>query len=170
MSAKYILVLPTYGSPYIWNNTSYNDKKNNSLMKEIQEVVQGHFEIFRQNKTSQFMMIHPMFNNERWTIASKALNNPNAKIYLNEDGNNMCCPNMACLMVHKDMGGMSVFTNEAYDKLPLTIRKAPFFGEIAIVINTKDLEKLCGGNISKLAPEEEDEDEDEDDEEEEDDE
>ena len=144
-TTKVIVVLPTYGAPFIYANKTYalkGDKaKRDEMMTDIRTVVGGtDIDKWTQSETSQFF-IHPLFVREdtRWAYADKLIKKKSVDIYVNDNGMNECSPNMACPVRHKNFYGLSVITKEAIDRLPMVIRDAPMFGNIALVVPAVDI-------------------------------
>lgn len=151
---KYIVVLPCMGSPYIWKNKVFSTKTKEGkaeLGKELKKVVRGNIEAFAQDP-SRFARIHPMFveERERWGVADKLLKLKDARVYVNEEGRDMCCPNMAVIVMHKDFSNLSVISADIIKALPLTVSRVPLFGEIAIVVSVPDLQKVVAPDALKL--------------------
>lgn len=109
--ASVIIVLPTFGQPYMWKAKVF-EKNDKSISAEIRKVVQGSVEAGWKAK----LVIHPMFD-ERWKLVKELLANKKhlEKIgfYMNENGRAECSPNMACINA---MEGI------------------PYFGDLALVI------------------------------------
>lgn len=136
-TAKFIIVLPCEGSPYIWKNELFANKGKGHKERfygEIMKVIHGDFE-----KIDPTMMrIHPIFQN-RWRIADLIRQKKGVEIYCNENGMNECAPNMACLRVVRDLPSGNTITMEQYTSAPLKIARAPYFGDIALVVSEKVL-------------------------------
>lgn len=118
MSNKIVLVLPTWGSPYIFGEL--NGKND---LKVLQGAVQG----FVQEFDRPHLMIHPMFAEKgRWLLARQILTSKSVKVYVNEDGMEKCCPNMA-----------TIKTGLAASRLCPQL-----FGDVALVVPPKVFQAL----------------------------
>ena len=136
---SFVVVLPTFGSPYIWTGLPI---KKDAMLKTLKEVVQGPIEEFKNN-TLTCMMIHPMFRdeNKRWGIVNNLMKEKDIKIYVNEEGRYECSPNMATLLCSKlDKHGS--INLGMLKSMPWNIRH-PMFGDIAFVVPEKTLKKHC---------------------------
>lgn len=133
---SYIICLPTFGAPYLWEG-----KTHSKIVETCRKVVQGTVEKMQPGGYN-WMVIHPMFcnDNPRWALAQKILD-AGCDIYVNEDGRNMCCPNMACLSAQKQLGGM--VTKESFDAAKYQISRVPYFGDVALVISKAKFEALA---------------------------
>ena len=152
---KAIVVLPTFGSPYLYKNKIYDTRtQKTELFKDCQDVVGGDVEQWEQFPERNFF-IHPMFVREEklWALADQIVKRKDVKIWVNENGMNECSPNMGCIVRHKDFSGLTVLSKEIMDALPMTIRSAPMFGSIAVVISLCDLHKVCNPDCLKLVEE-----------------
>jgi len=140
---KCVVVLPTWGSPYIFDLL---DGKND--LKVLQSAVQGEITGFDR----RCFVLHPMFANKgRWLLARQILTANCVKVYVNNEGANDCSPNMA-----------TVITN--YNK---RINGCPhLFGDVAVIVPYRVL-KTFDIDLDVLTlhrpPIEYDEDDDEDD-------
>ena len=123
---KVIIVLPTYGSPYIWKNKVYSrtDKDKEIMFQRIGEVVQGDV----QKCLASNLIIHPMFPN-RWRLVSQILKKKGVEVFVNKNGNTTCSPNMA--VINKQTG-------------------IPFFGDIALTISLRQLNMIIDWSALKL--------------------
>ena len=134
---KYVVVLPTWGSPYIIGIYKKSGKDNLPL---LQKAVNGCIEPFKNENFT----IHPMFcqENKRWDLARKFIKSKYTKVYVNEDGIEKCgntgtvitnpyyrvggCPHLCgdvCLLVPKKVfdalcanpASMTLYTNPDSD-------------------------------------------------------
>ena len=138
VTAKFILVLPCEGAPYVWKNELFTNKgkmQKQHLSNEISKVVRGGTE-----KIDPTMMrIHPMFEN-RWCIANILRQRSGVELYGNENGRNEFTPNMACLRVVRDVP--SPCTMAQYHSAPLKVSRVPYFGELALVVSEKTMKAV----------------------------
>jgi len=144
-TTKAIIVLPCEGSPYLWKNTIYNTKgkvQKEQFFTEIQKVVRGRMEEI--NPT--MLRIHPMFEN-RWRIADALRIRKGVEVYVNENGDNDCGANMACLRLERDIPD-GMITAKQYMSAPLKVARAPYFGEIALVVPYKELTAVIGNTYA----------------------
>ena len=153
-TVKVIIVLPTFGAPFLWKNKIYNTKqkeKKTELFNDCRTIVCGDVEEWSQCSDLNFF-IHPLFvrDNPRWAVADKLIEKKDTKIWVNENGMNECSANMACPVRHKDYSGISVISKEVYDRLPTVIRKAPMFGNIALVVPLSSLSSYGGTTAFSL--------------------
>ena len=111
-TATVIIVLPTFGEPYIWKASQYEKKDVEIRNKEVRKVVQG---------TAAFdcianLVIHPMFSN-RWKLVSQLLSNKKHRekvmLCVNANGLEDCCLNMACINI---------------------MASSPYAGELALIV------------------------------------
>jgi len=95
-STRHIICLPTYGSPYLIATVSA--KETGTLLKATQKAVGGSIEPYDR----KLFVLHPMFcdENPRWQMARQMLTHKQTKVYVNEDGAEKCCPNMATIITH----------------------------------------------------------------------
>lgn len=151
---NYILVLPCYGSPFIQDETAVraNSKEMRALLNK---AVGGDADRF-ENDEYHKMVIHPSFhtNDERWNIAHRLMDRKDVKLFVHENGMNVCSANVACLYVHRDMPS-GFWSRDAMLKSPWVKRDAPFFGNIAMVVPVKTLMRLTSPDSLKLIPESE---------------
>jgi hypothetical protein len=136
-STKVILVLPCEGSPFIWKNKCYTTKDKEGVMElteQLSKAVGGDVE----RGDISMLRIHPSFGN-RWSIASTLCQKKDVNMYLNENGMNACSPNMACLCLERDVPCGKPFSAAEYLAAPLRVRRAPFFGNVALVMPLKTL-------------------------------
>jgi hypothetical protein len=125
---KYVVVLPTWGSPYILGIYKKSGKDNLPL---LQKAVNGFIEPF---KTS-ILNIHPMFfqENPRWFMARQFLRSKYTKVYVNEDGVKDCSPNMATIII-----------NPHY-----RVSGCPhLFGDVCLLVPKKVFDALCANPAS----------------------
>jgi hypothetical protein len=150
---NYIIVLPCYGAPFIKNGTAVrsNSKEMNALLNESVGGEQSRFE----NDEFHKMVIHPSFceDEKRWDIVRLLMGREDVQLFVHENGMNVCCPNMACLYVHRDMSGLRYWTRDDMIKKPWVKRDAPFFGDVAMVVPVKTLMRLTSPDCLKLIPE-----------------
>jgi hypothetical protein len=100
MTAKtktYLLVVPTYGCPYIHAETP---TKKEDRAEMISTLVGGFVERIPFN----YYMVHPMFcdpagssHHTRWNLVRQLLTSKHVTVYGNENGMYECCPNMALI-------------------------------------------------------------------------
>ena len=119
-SLSYVVVLPTFGAPYIFGSFTKED------FKMLQKAVQGGAEQVRND----YFIIHPFFAkaNPRWNLARQLLTSKKTKVYVNENGRNVCCPNMATI----------VRFNRGITDEPL-----PLFGDVCLVVPKSVFDVLC---------------------------
>lgn len=137
-TAKFIIVLPCEGAPYVWKNELFANKgkgHKERFYEEIRTVIRGGL---WEKIDPTMMRIHPMFEN-RWRIADLLRQKKGVEIYCNENGMNECAPNMACLRVVRDLPSGNNITMEQYMTAPLKFARAPYFGDIALVVSEKVL-------------------------------
>jgi hypothetical protein len=137
-TAKFIIVLPCEGAPYVWKNELFANKgkgHKERFYEEICKIINGDL---WEKIDPTMMRIHPMMQN-RWRIADLLRQKKGVEIYCNENGMNDCTPNMACLRVVRDLPSGNTITMEQYHSAPLKIDRAPYFGEIAMVVSEKVL-------------------------------
>jgi len=146
--------LTTYGKPYLYKIIEAKNIRK-ELCDTLQAGVGGFFEnISKKHIKDAKIVIHGMFKqeNEKWAIAEKLLHHQYSKVYINENGANTCCPNMA-----------TVVFNKAYQ-----IGGCPhLFGEIIVCISQNHYEKFCDKPLEYWNEEKEEEEEDDDDDDEE---
>jgi hypothetical protein len=123
---KYLVCLPTYGSPYIRYAGSITTR-------HLNETVQGLYEQFNTNG----FKIHPMFReNPKWEIAHKLINIKSTKTFVNENGLNECVPNMGTILNFYMEGSCPHLC-----------------GDVALLVTKKALEKVCDPMTLQLRPE-----------------
>jgi len=148
-NSKVILTLPTTGSPFLWRNKIFNTKDKagkTELSENIRKVVRGDV----QQADLSSLRIHPMFDN-RWRIVDALLRCEDAEVFVNEEGTYKCSPNMACLRLERDMSSFTgPISMERFMSLPLKVCKAPFFGDIAVVIPYKAFKGIADPESLKL--------------------
>lgn len=119
--SQVIVVLPTFGCPFIWKGEEYKEVE----FKELQKVVRGGIEMI----DNRFIRIHPLFMDDengkkpgqaRWNLVSKLISDKTVEIYANDEGHYKCSPNMACMRLDCPV---------------------PYFGDIALIVPTKTLKK-----------------------------
>ena len=115
---KYIICLPTYGSPYLWRETPIAER---NLLEELQKCVQGYIEGFNMKS----VLIHPMMESIQWKTAQRLIGKRGVKMYVNEEGRRDCVPNMAVINVRRPYA-----SNE------------PIFGEVALVMTENAITRL----------------------------
>lgn len=97
-TGTFIIQLPVEGPPICWGLKKKNDKE---ALEQLQgdNGVGGYFTGFSKKD----FVIHPMFvkENPRWALASKMLNLPSTKVWVNEDGANECSINAATIITNK---------------------------------------------------------------------
>jgi hypothetical protein len=131
-NTHYVIVLPTYGAPYIHSSQR--------TLESLQAAVGGSIEPFDRKAFA----IHPMFldsekNGKRWTMARQMLTSPLTKVYVNEEGRSTCDPNMATI----------------------TASRVPLFGDVAVVVTKRVFDVICP-NVLDMAHYGDDDEEDED--------
>jgi hypothetical protein len=96
-SKTYLLVIPTYGCPYIHAETPADD---DARLKMLSTLVGG----FVERTPFGYYMLHPMFcdpesskQHKRWTLVRQLLTSKRVAVYGNEDGMYKCVPNMALI-------------------------------------------------------------------------
>ena len=91
--SKVIIVLPTYGEPYVWKGKVY---EKDVAIEEIRKVVQG----WSCVGPAEHLRIHAMFKG-RWALINELLSNKKhlkkMKLHMNENGLNEVCMNTACI-------------------------------------------------------------------------
>ena len=143
MSAMYVFNLPTEGSPFLSEVIQAKDIQKKNL-KTLQGVVGGYISKIDVKKMG--LVIHGMFceENEKWNIANKLLWNQYSKVWVNDNGSNECCGNMAVII-----------GNPSY-----RVGGAPhLWGNVAITISQKVYEKICDKPLEYWKEEEEDDEE-----------
>jgi len=98
---KYVVVLPCWGSPYIFG--IYQEKSKNNL-EMLQKAVMGDIEAYNRKD----MIIHPGFSesNARWELARRMLTYQHTRIYVNADGIEKCGVNTGTVVrPEKRVGG-----------------------------------------------------------------
>jgi len=121
---KYLIVLPTFGAPFI--HSIYRDDDEEDY-KKVKDAVMGFFEPYDRKGFT----IHPMFSrtDTRWDLARQFLNSRYTRVYVNEDGIRKCGVNMA-----------TVITNPA-----ARVGGCPhLMGEIALGVSKRVFEVICG--------------------------
>ena len=147
--SHYIVILPVYGSPFIYNDEPINVKQSKKLLNKAVEGEADQFE----NDEFHKMVIHPGFceRDKRWDIARRLTLRHDVKIFVHENGTNECCANVACLYIHRDMFGTSGYwTRDEMLKKPWIRRDAPFFGNIALLVPAKTLIKIVKPDALKM--------------------
>ena len=122
--------LTTCGKPYLYKAIEAKNI-NKELFDTLQSGVGGLFEnISHKHIKDAKIVIHGMFVKEceKWAIAEKLFNYQYSKVYINENGSNQCCPNMATLVLNRNyqIGGCP-----------------HLFGEIIVCISQNHYEKIC---------------------------
>lgn len=147
-TTKLILVLPCSGSPFIWKSKLFNTKTKDGkadLHHELKKVCRGSVE----KADPKMMVIHPVFEN-RWRIANILRSKDDVEMYLNEDGMNECCPNMATLRLERDVPSGKSITLAEYNKAPLRVARVPYFGDVALVMSYKTVKDEIDPEAMKL--------------------
>ena len=145
-NVKCILILPCQGAPYLWpgktGNLLYDTKTatgKESLDKELKNCVYGETEQIDED----LIVIHPMFKG-RWRLAQDILHIPGVEVYVNHNGIQDCCANVACLQlayrIHMISKGKAISLAE-YKALPKYKLRAPYFGDVAVVVPYTELKK-----------------------------
>jgi hypothetical protein len=96
-SKSYLLVIPTYGCPYIHAETPADD---DARLKMLSKLVGG----FVERTPFGYYMLHPVFckpesskHHKRWNLVRQLLTSKRVAVYGNEDGMAKCVPNMALI-------------------------------------------------------------------------
>ena len=94
---KYLLVVPTYGCPYIHAETPKDD---DARLEMLQKLVGGMVE----RTPPRYYIVHPMFcdpesstHHKRWNLVRQLLTSKTMAVYGNEDGMAKCVPNLALI-------------------------------------------------------------------------
>lgn len=147
-TTKIILVLPCEGTPYIWKNKVFNIKNKeelSSLSKDVGTIVGGEVE----RGDTNMLRIHPSFGN-RWRIADALRQKEGVNMYLNGNGMLEGLPNMACMRMVRDVPNGKGISYEDYMKAPLRVARAPYFGDVALVMPLITLKEEIDPEAMKL--------------------
>lgn len=144
---SYIICLPTYGAPYIWEG-----KTHTKIVETCRKVVQGGIEQLHHGDING-IAIHPMFvkENPRWAVAQRLIDD-GAKIYLNDEGRTECCANMGTIALRKQFSG-GMLSMEILKNTPYTSTGVPYFGDIALVVAKSKFEKIADPETMTLVEE-----------------
>ena len=139
------IVLPVEGSPFVLNGLFKADDKKS--LPVLQKAVEGYIEEFSRKD----FVVHPLFceSNPRWALAERIRKLSKTKVYVNDDGRNLCSVNVGTIISEKmRFGGCP-----------------HLFGNVVLVAYQSDLAKagISTADLRKRDEEEEDEDDDDDD-------
>jgi len=145
-----LIALPCFGEPYIH---SFSKSKDGDL-KKLKDVVGGAIEPYDRKD----FVIHPLFASEskRWALIPQLLKQKTIKVYVNENGFNLCGPNMATIITNasKRLGGCPHLLGEIGILVPLTV-----LSRLRINPDVLTIAEDGGEKLDEVEPEDEEDEE-----------